>query len=281
MSELSLFHFDDGSQNFEDLGKANGIRYWLEDDLRAALGYETSQGFRSAITRAKQACLTLGFATENIFILCDGHYKLTRFACYLIAMNGDSKKPQVAAAQVYFAALAETFHRHQDHAESIDRVLIRREMADGMKSIASTAKQHGVTCFAYFQNAGYRGMYNMDIARLSAFKGIGPKESLLDRMGKDELAANLFRVTQTEAKIKKDGIQGQSKLEQTATEVGRTVRKTMIEISGTAPEHLQIAEPIKDVTKKLKAANKKFIQLDGSSKPSAHSHPKELESTEE
>ena len=279
MSELNVFHFEDGSENFENLGKSNGIRYWLECELQTALGYETPGGFRNTITRAMQACLTLGIATEENFILTDGTYRLTRFACYLIAMNGDSKKAQVAAAQVYFAVLAETFQRHQDHPESLDRVMIRREMADGMKSITSTAKRHGVDNFAYFQNAGYRGMYNMNLHQLERFKGVSTKESLLDRMGKDELAANLFRITQTEAKIKKENIKGQQGLEKAAEHVGKTVRDTMISLSGTAPEHLPIAEPIKDVKKKLKDTSKKFKQLDGKGKSlSAHEEP---EGTEE
>ena len=266
MSEMTLFHFVDGTESFEDLSKPNGMRYWLEDDLRQALGYETSKGFRTAITRAMQACLTLGIPIEDTFILSDGAYKLTRFACYLTAMNSDAKKPQVAAAQIYFAVIAETFLRHQDHAEGIDRVMIRREMSEGMKSIASTAKRHGVLNYASFQNAGYRGMYNMNLTNLTAFKRLGDKESLLDRMGKDELAANLFRVTQTEAKIKNENLQGQSRLEKAAEDVGQTVRKTIMSISGTAPEHLPLAEPIKDVAKKLKSANKKFKKLDSKDK---------------
>jgi DNA-damage-inducible protein D len=267
LSDLTLFHFDDGRQSFEDLGKPNGIRYWLESDLMSALEYQTGASFRKVITRAMQACLSLGIPTEENFILQDGQYKLTRFACYLIAMNGDPKKPQVAAAQVYFAALAETFRHHLQHAESIDRVLIRREMTDGLKTLASTAKSHGVQNYAYFQNAGYRGMYNMDLARLTAFKGVdGDKEMLLDRMGKDELAANLFRITQTDAKIKNQQLHGQRTLENAAFEVGKTVRKTMMEISGTAPEHLPIADHIKDVKKALKETSKKFKKLDGSKK---------------
>jgi DNA-damage-inducible protein D len=266
VDEMTVFHFEDESESFEDLGKSNGIRYWLEADLQKVLGYETSQGFRNTITRAMQACLSLGIATEEIFILSDGSYKLTRFACYLIAMNGDNKKPQVAKAQIYFAALAETFERHQDHCESIDRILIRREMADGMKSIASTASRHGVENYAFFLNAGYRGMYNMTLAKLTTVKGAGSKECLLDRMGKVELAGNLFRITQTDAKIKNEDLQGQKKLEKAAEDVGRTVRKTMMELSGTPPEKLPLSEPIKDVKKKLKEANKKFKQLDGKKK---------------
>lgn len=266
MNELTVFHFDSGRQSFEDLGKPNGLRFWLEDDLRTVLDYQTDQGFRKVITRAMQACLTLGISTEENFILHDGKYRLTRFACYLIAMNGDVKKQNVAAAQVYFAALADTFQKHIEHADGVERVLIRNEMTDGLKSLSSTAKRHGVENFAFFQNAGYRGMYNMDLARLTAFKGVREGEILLDRMGKEELAANLFRITQTEAKIKKESLQGQGRLEKAAFEVGKTVRATMRSISGTEPEHLPIAEHVKDVRKKLKETNKKFKKLDGQTK---------------
>jgi DNA-damage-inducible protein D len=230
------------------------------------MDYQTELSFRKVITRAMQACLSLGISTEENFMLSDGSYKLTRFACYLIAMNGDSKKTNIAAAQVYFAALADTFQKHIEHADGVDRVLVRNEMTDGLKSLGSTAKRHGVENYAFFQNAGYRGMYNMDLARLTSFKGVTGGEILLDRMGKEELAANLFRITQTEAKIKNDKLQGQHMLEKTAHDVGRTVRQTMITISGTPPEHLPVAEHIKDVKKKLKDTSKKFKKLDTTKK---------------
>ena len=262
MSDLTVFHFDAGRESFEDFGHQNGGRHWAEADLMAMLDYQTKTAFRKAITRAMQACLSLGILTEDNFALKDGEYQLNRFACYLVAMNGDSKKPQVAAAQLYFAALAETFQHHLEHADGIDRVLIRSEMTDGLKSLFGTAKRHGVENYAFFQNAGYRGMYNMDLARLTAFKGAKVGEKLLDRMGKNELAANLFRITQTDAKIKNENLQGQANLESAAHKVGKTVRETMIHLSGTAPENLQLSEPVQDVKKKLKSTSKKFKQLD-------------------
>lgn len=266
MSELNVFHYDDnGTPTFEELGKANGSRYWLEEDLQKSLGYVGDGSFRKAVMRAMQACLSLGFGCEDNFILKDGKYRLTRFACYLVAMNGDSKKPEVAAAQLYFAALAETFQNHVDHAEGIDRLLVRDEVKDGMKSLQGTAKSHGVQNYAFFMNAGYRGMYNMDLTRLASAKGLRADErgKLLDRMNKEELAANLFRITQTDAKIKLDDIRGQRGLETAAFDVGQKVRKTMMDISGVAPENLPLAEPIQEVKKKLKLTNRKFKMIDG------------------
>ncbi|MBI3866460.1 MAG: damage-inducible protein D [Planctomycetia bacterium] len=261
-TELTVFHFDESRPSFEDLGVANGSRKWLESDLMVALDYQNIQSFRRVVMRAQQACLTLGIAIEDNFERLGDGYKFTRFACYLIAMNGDPKKPQVAAAQAYFAALAETFQTHLDHANNIDRVLVRQEVTDGMKSLQSTAKSHGVANYAFFVNQGYRGMYNMDLARLLAIKRIDPKETLFDRIGKEELAANLFRITQTEAKIKNDEIRGQGKLEAVAYEVGWKVRNTMLELSGTPPEQLPAAEPIQSVKKRIKGTNKKFSSLD-------------------
>ena len=246
-TELAVFHFEKGKTSFEDLGIQNGDRTWTEADLMHALGYVEGGSFRKAITRAMQACLSLGIATEENFHLVDGGYKLTRFACYLVAMNADSKKPQVAQAQMYFAAIAQTFTTAIEHADGIERIAIRDEMTDGMKSLVGTAKSHGVTNYAFFQNAGYRGMYNMDLARVAEFKGLPHGEKLLDRMGKVELAANLFRITQTEERIKNRNIRGQGQLENTAHGVGREVRRIMTDNNGTAPEHLRLAQPIKDV----------------------------------
>lgn len=268
MNDLTLFHFDENRASFEDIGQGNGATHWREGDLMHALGYQTKHSFRKALTRAMQACLALNIGCEEHFLRQpDGDYLLTRFGCYLVAMNGDPKKPEVAQAQAWFATIAQTFQSHLEHADGIDRVLIREEVTEGNKSLVSTAKSHGLRNYAFFQNKGYMGMYNMALSALETFKGIKTGERILDRMGKQELAANLFRITQTDAKIKNERLHGQYKLEDAAYSVGKKVRETMIQISGTEPEHLPLADHIKDMKKRLKATQKK---LKGLAKPARH-----------
>jgi len=263
----NVFHFDEDRPGFEDLGNENGPTHWHESILMEALGYESDQGFIKALTRAKQACLSLGIQCEDHFVRQqDGKHAITRFGCYLVAMNGDPRKPQVAAAQAYFAAIAETFQTHLEHVEAIDRMLIREDVKDGEKSLAGTVQAHGVQKHAFFHNKGYLGMYNMSLSRLKEYKGIGAKENPLDRMGRAELAANLFRITQTEAKITRDNIRGQSRLEDAAFDVGREVRHTMERVSGTVPEELPVAEDIRRVRGKLKGTRK---QLEDDRSPNA------------
>jgi DNA-damage-inducible protein D len=177
-------------------------------------------------------------------------------------MNGDPRKPEIAAAQAYFATIAETFQSCLEHAESIDRVLIRDEVTDGQKALVSTAKSHGVENYAFFQNRGYVGMYNMSLERLKQYKGVGVKENLIDRMGKDELAAHLFRITQTTRKIANENICGQPGLEKAAFTVGQKVRHTIEELSGIPPEDLPAAEGIGQVRKKLKGTRRQLEKRD-------------------
>lgn len=255
----NLDHFD--TYHFESVAAQNGTLAWREEALMEALGYPERKSFRKAVRRAMQACLTLNIEPSFDFIPVGDSYKFTRFACYLIAMNGDPRKPKVAAAQVYFASLADSIHSHHEQAGIVDRVVIREEMTEGIKSLSKTAHEHGVYNYASFMNAGYRGMYNMSLPELSHVKGVGPKEKLIDRMDRAELAANLFRLTQTDTKIKNDDIQGQRALEKTALEVGQVVRNTMIQISGTRPEDIPIVQHIKDAKKVLKTAGKKMEAL--------------------
>ena len=270
MSDIILFEAD--GEAFEQAGRSNGGSYWMARDFMAMLGYENFAAFDQAVNRAIGTCTTLGIPVVENFQQCtsvvDGRptkdYKLSRFACYLVAMNGDVKKPAVAAAQAYFATLAEAARRYVQNARDVERVQIRDEISGREKSLVSVAKNAGVEQYQFFQNAGYRGMYNMNFSDLKREKGIpDEKRSLLDFMDKRELAANLFRITETEAKLKSDQIRGQRPAELAATEVGRRVRKLMIDTDGTKPEDLPLTSDIKEVRAGLKKAAKEFVQIDG------------------
>ena len=271
----NVFHFEQENLNFNDLAKdISGFTYWSARDYMEMLGYESYESFRKAINKAISTCTTLDIDVSENFqqttIEIAGRpekdFRLSRFACYLVVMNADPKKLQVAQAQAFFAATAEAIRRYVDSAEDVERVLIREEVSTHEKALNSAAKTAGVSDlgFAFFQNAGYRGMYNMNLSQLKQHKGLQQaNRSLLDFMGKDELAANLFRITQTELKLKNDQVRGQNNAERVAEDVGKKVRKAMLEISGTKPEDMVLAEDIKKVRTSLKQTHKGLNQIDG------------------
>jgi DNA-damage-inducible protein D len=158
--------------------------------------------------------------------------------------------------------VAAAFQKAIQNAAGVERVLIRDEVSVRETSLNSVAKQYGIESFPFFQNAGYRGMYNMNLTALKQYKGIDGSRSLLDFMGTEELAANLFRITQTEARIRSENVRGQRALENTATHVGRKVRETMRELSNTVPEELPITQDIKQVRSSLKSTHKGFAKID-------------------
>jgi len=256
LSDLTPY-FENQGLGYESRGFSNGERHWYAADFMEMLGYESMQSFEQAINRAIGTCTTLGIPVVENFEQTTREikgepvrdYKLSRFACYLIAMNGDVRKPQVAQAQAYFAKLAEAMRQYQV-GEEVQRVRIRDEISGRERSLASTAKRAGVEQYGLFQNAGYRGMYNVDLNTLKRMKGlVDTSRSLLDFMGKRELAGNLFRITETEAKLKSDATQGQKPAENVAFHVGRKVRSMMIENDGTKPELLPLTGDIKQVHK--------------------------------
>lgn len=267
MTQIDVFHFETEQTNFEQLGRENGFRHWYGSELAFMLGYEDMDATRKAINKAMTVCMTLNIPVlENFQQLETEHekndFKLSRFACYLTVMNGDVRNEKVAKAQAYFVHLAEAFQQYIQQADAVDRVLVRGEISEREKSLSGTAHKHGVENYAFFQNAGYRGMYNMNMAQLKDYKGLRETGSLLDFMGKEELAANLFRITQTEAKIRNDNVSGQRQLERTAEGVGREVRETMIRISGTLPETLPLENNIAEVRRGIKQTHKELHALD-------------------
>lgn len=276
-----VFHFDEDRDNFESHAVDNGTVTWYASDLAQMLGYQSLATFNKAINRAITACMTLNIPVAENFqqvkrdvsgqVIED--YKLTRFACYLATMNASVGKPQVAAAQAYFATLAEAFGQSFQEAEGVERVLIRDEITEREKTLSGVAKMAGVQTYAFFQSAGYVGMYNMTLAQLRARRHLAPNQTPLDYMGATELAGNLFRITQTEERIKNEGIKGQRNLERTAHHVGSRVRASMIELGGTPPEMLPVKEDIKEVRKSLKNTQREFKRIDNNKKQGRHLKP--------
>ncbi len=234
------------------------VEYWSARTLASLLGYSLWQNFERAINRAITACRQVGQKVEDHFIgatkmvtLGSGaqrevkDYLLSRFACFLIAQNGDPRKPEIAHAQAYFAVATRQNELAQLYDAQQARLHLRERVSEDNRKLADAAAQAGVLSrsFGAFQNAGYHGLYSgRDVATLKEQKGIAADEDILDRMGRAELAANDFRITQTEEKLRKEGVIGQTAAMETHYEVGRTVRKAIEEIGGTMPEDLP-AEP--------------------------------------
>jgi len=266
MEKFEVNAFEGDPPPFELLAQENGFRFWSASDLALALGYADVSFLRKAINKALSVCTMLDIdVSENIHKLTqDGKldYRLSRFACYLIVMNDNTRNPMVAHAQAFFAGLAESFWQAMHQDAEVDRLVVRGELSEHEKSLAGVAKSSGVEDYARFQNAGYIGLYNMPLWRLKEYKNFTGKGPLLDHMGRDELAANLFRLTQTEAKIRNERIRGQLSLEEAAAKVGSIVRKTIMEISGQTPEDLPLATPIAHTKKSIKSVQRGFKILD-------------------
>ncbi len=251
------------------MAKENGKRTWSARALMIALGYHKWPAFKKVVEKAMAACSLLGIDIFQHFSKSPQNtddFTLSRFACCMIALNGDSKLHNVAAAQVYFVSIAEAFADQRiDHAESMDRIAIREEVSEREVTLSAAAKKAGVESYPAFNAAGYIGMYEMDYQSLRALRGVRdlPKRTVLDFMGKDELAGNLFRLSLTEGRIRREGTRGQKPLEQVAKEVGQRVRSAIKQELGVYPEQLPTSQDIREVKKGLKkVGGASFAQID-------------------
>ncbi len=248
--------------------------YWLARELQVVLEYTQWRRFENVINKAKSSCENSNISVDNHFAnvgkmisLGKGgarpidDYKLSRYACYLIAQNGDSRKKVIALAQTYFAIqtrkqeLSEKEYSllTEDEKRFYQRDLTRK----GNYSLNIAAKNAGVKNFDKFHNSGYKGLYNGETANdIAKRKGLRYREDILDNMGSEELAANLFRITQTEAKLKKDYIKEENRANIAHYNVGKEVRNTIKKIGGTMPENLPTPKKsLKELEKEKKNNN--------------------------
>lgn len=247
----------------------DGYEYWSARDLYKLLEYSEYRHFLPVIDKVKEALVSLNEDIENhIEDMLDKvkigsgadreleSLKLSRFACYIAVQNADPLKPNVALGQAYFAIktrekelLEEEEHRLIQSEEDSKRLLLREQMRKHNKQLAEAANDAGVKepiDYAIFQNYGYRGLYGgLSRQDIHKRKGLKKSQDILDHMGSTELAANLFRATQTEEKLRRENIQGKQRANQTHYEVGQKVRQTIKELGGTMPEDLPTADSIK------------------------------------
>ena len=262
----SIRHTDDAGQEF-----------WLARQLAEVLDYSQYRHFLPVVERAKEACLNsgqpVGNHIEDVLTMVEigsgaqreiADIRLSRYACYLVVQNGDPSKPVIANGQTYFAMQTRR-QELQDSAkfaqlsEDDKRIAIRNELAAHNKYLAAAAKNAGVETsldYAIFQDHGYKGLYGgMGAKDIHSRKGLKKSQKILDHIGSTELAANLFRATQAEEKLKRENVKSKQRANNTHFEVGKKVRKTIQELGGTMPEALptpeQSVKQIENAKKKL------------------------------
>ena len=276
MEMILLKVIDKTNKSFEDIKHIdeNGVEFWYARELMPILQYSNWQNFEKIIDKAKISCENSGISVFEHFIDVNklskrannaevkiSDYKLTRYACYLIAQNGDSRKKVIALAQTYFAVQTRkqeiTEKEYSMLTEDEKRFYQRNLTRKGNYSLNQTAKKAGVKNFDKFHNAGYKGLYNGETADdIAKRKGLRYREDILDNMGSDELIANLFRISQTEQKLKKDNIQTEREANKTHYNIGKNIREVIAKNGGTMPEELPTP---KKSLKQLEKENKKML----------------------
>lgn len=260
----------------------DGAEFWYARELMLVLKYTKWQNFEKTINKAMISCKNSGISIKDCFTdvsksIISGKgkedlikdYKLSRYACYLIAQNGDPRKEVIALAQTYFAVQTRkqeiTEQEYGLLTEEEKRFYQRSLTRKGNYSLNRTAINAGVKDLSKFHNSGYKGLYNGETADdIAKRKGLRYREDILDNMGSEELAANLFRITQTESKLKKENIKGEENANETHYEVGKRVRKAIADIGGTMPEDLPTPEKsLKQLEKEKKQTiNKENTDLE-------------------
>lgn len=261
---------------FEAIRRVNdaGNEFWSSRDFSRVLGYADYRNFERVVEGARIACFNSGQRVEDHFVDVTEMIELaktaqravktvllSRYACYLAIQNADPAKDIVALGQTYFAIQTRRQELSDQQVEDDRRLMLRNELKKHNTQLAEAAKDCGVASpqdYAIFQNHGYQGLYGgMTAGDIHQHKGLKQSQQILDHMGSTELAANLFRATQAEEKLRRDKPQGKSNANQTHFEVGRKVRQTIAELGGVMPEHLPVAESVKKLESKRKLPTSK------------------------
>jgi DNA-damage-inducible protein D len=263
--------------DFDTIRQTNvyGIEYWSARDLMPLLGYDKWQRFEEAVRRAKMACEQTENNVDDHFtgsgkmiVVGKGgvrnvkDYHLSRFACYLVAQNGDPRKPEIAAAQVYFAVATRQNEMHQLRKEQEERLAIRLKVSESYKALGKIAMQSGVNSetFGVFIDAGYLGLHHHTVEELRSMKGVPEGEDYLDNIGREELSAIDFKNVQTESKLKRDPVDTLNEASQAHYFIGSEVRKAIEAMHAPMPEDLPSAASIRKMVeeRQRKAAQKRL-----------------------
>ena len=286
MSELKAKEY----KRFEEIKhiSADGGEYWLARELSDTLDYTEWRNFTKVIDKARLACKNSGFDIDDHFVEVNKmveigsgtsrnviDYELSRYACYLVVQNGDPRKEVIAYGQTYFAIQTRR-QEVADYFNQLDednkRLVVRGNIKQWNQMLAEAARNAGLITneeYAVFQNAGYKGLYGgLDVKDIHARKNLSKNDKILDFMGSEELAANLFRITQTESKLKRENIQGARAATATHYSVGSKVRQTIKDLGGTMPEDLPTPEKSiskverEQIAELKRKAEKKSLMLD-------------------